>query len=83
LKSLQFQREDISNDEDEYENEYEDDILDIQAAYDSRIASTVYARGLFEVSGEIQSEKRRFQEASLVSLFYLSFFFFLYIYIFY
>ena len=71
-KPLQFQSEDIL-DEYENENEYEDDILDIQAAHNFRTASTVYARGLFELSGEIQTEKRRFQEASLVSLFYLYF----------
>ncbi len=53
---------------------YKDDVLDLQAAYFSRTAGIVYARGLFETTGEIQGLKRQFREASIVSVLYFYYF---------
>lgn len=74
-KTLQFQPEetpDESNHENEYE--YEDEVLDLQAGHSSRTAGIVYARGLFKTTGEIQSLKYRFREASIISLSYFYYF---------
>ena len=65
-KNLEFQPEDPAGLEDE-DMDYEDDIMDLQAAHGSKTAGIVYARGLLQGKGEILSLKRRFQEASLVS----------------
>ncbi len=39
--------------DDENDVDYKDDVLDLQAAYSSRTAGIVYARGLFKTTGEI------------------------------
>ena len=58
-KGLDFQQEDQEN-SDKENSEYEDDIIDLQAAHSSETAGRVYARGLRQPSNEIQSLKRRF-----------------------
>jgi len=72
-KKIQFQPEDLRDLGDEkdsdYEEEIRDSVLDQQAGHDPNTAVTVYARSLFEASGEVRSQKRLFQEASLVSTF--------------
>lgn len=67
-KPYQFQPEDLPDLDDENDLDYEDDVIDLQAGHSSRVAGMVYARGLFEGVGEVQSLKQRFREASLVSL---------------
>lgn len=66
-KSLGFQAEDETNIDDENDPDYEDDVIDLQAAHGSREAGLVYGRGLLEATGEVLSLKKKFQEASLVS----------------
>ncbi len=57
-KNLGFQADNPEDLDEENDPEYEDDILDLQAGHSSRVAGTTYARGLLELSGEIQSVKR-------------------------
>ncbi len=52
-KSLQFQPEESTEIDDENDVDYKDNVLDLQAGYSSRTAGIVYARGLFETTGEI------------------------------
>jgi len=76
-KSFQFQPEDLPDFDDEKDVEYEDEVLDSildrQAGHSPSTAGNVYARGIFEASGEVRGQKRLFQEASLVSLFFFIF----------
>lgn len=85
-KDLFFQP-DEGLDESINDDDYSDDILDLQAAHSTRIAGAVYARGLFDQSGEVLSIKQRFREASIVGFFsYLFssiFFFSIYLLFFY
>jgi len=74
-KTYHFQPEDLQDLDDENDVDLEDDILDLQAGYSSRVAGTVYARGLCETAGEIQSVKQRFREASIVSILFFYYIF--------
>ena len=65
-KPYHFQPEDIGEIGDENDPDYEDEVLDLQAGHSTHVAGLTYARGLLEPSGEIQSLKLRFREASLV-----------------
>ena len=74
-KTYHFQPEDLQDLDDENDVDLEDDILDLQAGYSSRVAGTVYARGLYKTAGEIQSVKQRFREASIVSILFFYYIF--------
>lgn len=67
-KTYHFQPEDLPDLDNDNDLDYEDDVIDLQAGHSSREAGITYARGLFEITGEIQSFKQRFKEASIVSI---------------
>jgi hypothetical protein len=66
-KPHHFQPDDDPEDEPE-DSDYEDDIIDLQAGHSSKTAGTVYGRGILESKGEVFSTKKRFRNASIVSL---------------
>ena len=68
-KEIRFENDDFDYDNNDHEDQdYLDDIIDLQAGHSTRISGLVYARGILDRSGEIASQKSRFREISLVSL---------------
>ena len=55
----------------ENDSDYKDDIVDLQAGHKTRTAGLIYGRGILERSGDIFTLKKKFREASTVSLFIL------------
>ena len=76
-KDFRFKNDKFDHDvSDQEDHNFDDDIVDLQAGYSTRVSGLTYARGILERSGEIADLKSRFREISLVSNIYI---FFIYI----
>lgn len=53
------------DDSDQGEEKDEDDIADIQAGHTSHIAGMIYARGVMEQAGVVQTKQQRFRKSSI------------------
>ena len=71
-KEIRFENDDFDHDNNDQEDQdYLDDIVDLQAGHSTRISGLIYARGILDQSGEIASQKSRFREISLVSTIFI------------